>query len=894
MNTRTALACLAALSISAAVMAADSTQTDLPPRVFPHPDRIHYDRNCLTIDGRDTFIYSGAFHYFRCPRKLWADRFQKIKAAGFNCVETYVAWNQCEPEMPSGTNDFSKANLKDLDDWLTLAEQNGLYIIVRPGPYICAEWATGGFPEWLLNKKPARPARSEAWLRSDDPVFLAWSRHWYAAVCPVIAKHQITSRPWGQPGVILVQMENEYDYASFPDDVKINHVRALAEEALKDGIDVPLIACWTHQVRGSKDPVLRQIFDCCNFYPRWNVENELRGGIGKLRAEQPDAPLGTTELQGGWFAQVGGKLSEQQEGVTAAQINNITLFAIQSGDTLLNYYMLFGGSNLGDWAARDLTTTYDYNAPIREWGGIGDRYQRVWAIGHMLQEHGARLARAEAVTCNAKATQTDVSVAERRAPDGSRYFFIRTGQHDGPREGTATVKEPAGGAGELTFNYQLEPFGAKILYLPPGINDAAQGQWLPQAAPAVERPADLPAAVAITSAKMRADPGPSRWTKLKPDETLPEAGVCGSGFIYYRATITSPTPTNLWIEYPGGDAVLAAINGEPTPRVSGTTARSIFAVPAGGARVELLYENRGFVNGGRDMERPGGISAARLVNSTNLEGNPIAGWRMHEVDNTRRRPEVKADFNDSDWTPVAVDKVEADQLTPGKIAVFRAAIDVTADDLKEAKWKLSFERIDDAGWIYVNGESAGHTTDWSRAYSFDVTKELRPGKNIIAVLVRNDEGSGGLGVPVFGRAAEGQQVPLEAFGNPAGIDRGWWQPRFKDRRWKAVALGAETQASSSLSWYRMNFELPATRPDVWVPWHVHFEAAGNGFLYLNGHAIGRYWQAGPQHDFFLPECWLNFGDNKNNNLTLSLRPVDGSAEIQAANVEPYAGFAEKR
>jgi hypothetical protein len=267
---------------------------------------------------------------------------------------------------------------------------------------------------------------------------------------------------------------------------------------------------------------------------------------------------------------------------------------------------------------------------------------------------------------------------------------------------------------------------------------------------------------------------------------------------------------------------------------------------------------------------------------------------MHEVDNTRRRPEVKADFNDSDWTPVAVDKVEADQLTPGKIAVFRAAIDVTADDLKEAKWKLSFERIDDAGWIYVNGESAGHTTDWSRAYSFDVTKELRPGKNIIAVLVRNDEGSGGLGVPVFGRAAEGQQVPLEAFGNPAGIDRGWWQPRFKDRRWKAVALGAETQASSSLSWYRMNFELPATRPDVWVPWHVHFEAAGNGFLYLNGHAIGRYWQAGPQHDFFLPECWLNFGDNKNNNLTLSLRPVDGSAEIQAANVEPYAGFAEKR
>jgi hypothetical protein len=75
---------------------------------------------------------------------------------------------------------------------------------------------------------------------------------------------------------------------------------------------------------------------------------------------------------------------------------------------------------------------------------------------------------------------------------------------------------------------------------------------------------------------------------------------------------------------------------------------------------------------------------------------------------------------------------------------------------------------------------------------------------------------------------------------------------------------------------------------------VHLEATGNGFLYLNGHAIGRYWQVGPQHDFFLPECWLKFGEDQQNNVTLSLRPVDGSTEISVARVEPYAGFAEKR
>src|SRR5271154_1744388 len=235
-------------------------------RPFLHPDRIRYDSQCLTIDGKDVFIYSGAFHFFRCPKELWRDRFQKIKSAGFNCVETYVAWNWCEQEMPADTNDFSKMNLTDLDGFLKMAEEFGLYVIVRPGPYICAEWDTGGYPQWLLAKKPDAPLRSQGWLRSDDPVYLSWCKHWYDAVCPVIAKHQITRKSPGAPGVILVQVENEYDFGPhFSDDVKINQVKALAEDARADGIDVPLITCWTHQVRGSTDPVLRQIFDCSNF-----------------------------------------------------------------------------------------------------------------------------------------------------------------------------------------------------------------------------------------------------------------------------------------------------------------------------------------------------------------------------------------------------------------------------------------------------------------------------------------------------------------------------------------------------------------------------------------------------------------------------------------------------
>ncbi len=875
---------------------ADSSQLAAQTaRSFAYPDLIRYDSQCLTIGGKDVFIYSGAFHYFRCPKELWRDRFQKIKDAGFNTVETYVPWNWCEPQMPDGTNDFSKVNLQDFDDWLTMAEQYGLYVIVRPGPYICAEWATGGFPEWLLTKKPEKPLRSESWLRSDDPVFLSWSKHWYDAVCPVIARHQVTHKAPGQPGVIIVQVENEYDYANFSDETKINHVKALTEFARADGIDVPLITCWTHQVRGSTDPVLRQIFDCCNYYPRWDVDS-VQGEVKKLRAEQPDAPLGTTELQGGWFSNVGGKLSAEQDGLSASEINNLTLFAIQNGETLLNYYMLFGGTNPGDWAARDITSTYDYDAPIHEWGGVGDRYQRVWAIGHLLQEHGAELARAKPVDCPVTTSQKDVTVAMRRAPDGGRYLFVRTSQHTEPRDGTAKVLlKDSGENQEIALDYHLEPFGSKIFYLPPGINDVAQGEWLPKPAPAIQRPSVVPAGVSITSTRYRIDPGPSHWQKLAPDETLPQAGINDSRFIFYRAQLYSESKTNLLVKFPEGDAVFATIKGRTVAPLVNEAGSSVFELPAGSSPLELLYENHGFVNGGGVMERPGGVTVTEFVNVAQVKGTPIDGWRMHRVKNTSDRPEIKTDFDDHDWTPVSVADVNADQLSPDQSAVFRTRVEMSETDLQNVKWNLNLGRIDDDGWIYVNGQSVGNVSDWSRAHAFDVTEKLHPGVNVIAVVVRNNGGAGGLGAPSLSRALNVEKKPLQFLGSPRGDEEQWWQSDLSDSHWQTMEINsAAPPANGLLTWFRMNFQLPPATPGVWVPWHLRLKAAGDGFLYLNGHAIGRYWNAGPQHDFFLPECWLNFGDGTSNQITLNLCPNGQGVAIQSATIEPYADFAEIR
>ena len=128
-------------------------------------NRVTYDGQCLTIDGRDTLIFSGAFHYFRCPKELWRDRFAKIKEAGCNAVETYVAWNWHEQQMPADVNDFSHVDLTDLKDWLRMAhEEFGLYTIIRPGPLK------------RRSRKPARSARTNSPCRPTGRSTCIWKR----------------------------------------------------------------------------------------------------------------------------------------------------------------------------------------------------------------------------------------------------------------------------------------------------------------------------------------------------------------------------------------------------------------------------------------------------------------------------------------------------------------------------------------------------------------------------------------------------------------------------------------------------------------------------------------------------------------------------------------------
>ena len=161
----------------------------------PSSHTITYDSYSLSVDGQRLFLYSGEIHPFRLPSpSLWLDVLQKIKAAGFNGISVYFDWGY--HSASPGNYDFT--GIRDLDLFLNLANQIGLYVIARPGPYINAEVDGGGFPAWIT--------RLPGNLRSTDPLYLQWAYEWMGQIDAILARHQLTN---GTGSIIAYQIENE-------------------------------------------------------------------------------------------------------------------------------------------------------------------------------------------------------------------------------------------------------------------------------------------------------------------------------------------------------------------------------------------------------------------------------------------------------------------------------------------------------------------------------------------------------------------------------------------------------------------------------------------------------------------------------------------------------------
>lgn len=303
------------------------------------------------LDGEPFRVLSGALHYFRVHPDLWADRIDKARRMGLNTIETYVPWNAHAPTPDV----FDLSGGLDLDRFLRLVGEAGMKAVVRPGPFICAEWDNGGLPAWLFRDP-------DVGVRRAEPRYLAAVREYLERVYAVVEPLQVQH---GGP-VILVQVENEY--GAFGSDKA--YLEALVECTKAAGITVPL----TTVDQPTDEMLTAGSLDGLLLTASFGSRSAER--LAKLREHQPTGPLMCSEFWNGWFDYWGSHHHTTSADDAAAELD-----ALLSAGASVNLYMFHGGTNFGLTSGandkgvyRPTITSYDYDAPLDEAGNPTAKY----------------------------------------------------------------------------------------------------------------------------------------------------------------------------------------------------------------------------------------------------------------------------------------------------------------------------------------------------------------------------------------------------------------------------------------------------------------------------------------------------------------------------------------
>jgi beta-galactosidase len=366
---------------------------------------IDFDKKGFLINGKRTFLASAGLEYARIPRQLWYDRLLRLKRAGFNCVEVYTFWNIHEPQ--EGKFDF--AGDHDLNAFLDIVKELGMYAIVRVGPYYCAEWDFGGYPLWLKFKPGVR-------VREDNAEFEKYVDRFFDKLLPIVFNQQINK---GGP-VILVQLENEHNNGwgtVMPD----NYFKRLQSKALNLGLEVPYFFSGLHH---ATDPA----------------------GDESLDDPKRPNPWFSTEFWSVWYSQYGAKPAD------SAVYARRTWKIIAHGGGGYNYYMAHGGSNFGYTNNDEDAASYDYGAAVGQAGDLRPIYFGFKRAAIFARSFQDILESSTNATSAYKDLTTDSTLKiSARSADAGNLIFL---DNPGKKNLTATIKV---GGGIPASNIVLAP-----------------------------------------------------------------------------------------------------------------------------------------------------------------------------------------------------------------------------------------------------------------------------------------------------------------------------------------------------------------------------------------------------------------------------------------------------
>ena len=359
MKLRKVISILSLAAMLLAMPAVANAATTAAPK--GKPGTFTTGKGTFLLNGQPFIVKAAEVHYPRIPRPYWEHRIKMCKALGMNAVCIYIFWNIHEQQE----NVFDFTGQNDVAEFCRLAQKNGMYVIVRPGPYVCAEWEMGGLPWWLLKKKDIR-------LRERDPYFMERVKIFEEKVGEQLAPLTIQR---GGP-IIMVQVENEY--GSYGEDKPyVSEIRDCLRGIY--GKELALFQCdWASNFERNG---LDDLTWTMNFGTGANIDNQFRR-LGELR---PNAPKMCSEFWSGWFDKWGARhetrpAKDMVEGMDEMLSKGISF----------SLYMTHGGTSFGHWAGANSpgfapdVTSYDYDAPINEWGLATPKF---WELRKMMEKY---------------------------------------------------------------------------------------------------------------------------------------------------------------------------------------------------------------------------------------------------------------------------------------------------------------------------------------------------------------------------------------------------------------------------------------------------------------------------------------------------------------------------
>ncbi len=949
----TRLAALLLLALLLSLPGAARANDDIFPPAPAAASSINFDGRGFLVHGKRTFIASGGMEYARIPHALWRDRLLRLKRAGFNCVEIYTFWNVHEPRP----NEFNFSGDADLNAFLKTVKSLGLYAIVRVGPYVCAEWDSGGYPVWLRFVPGLR-------VREDNAPFLAAVDRYWDKLMPIVAANQINR---GGP-VILVQLENEHPQG-WGTEMPNAYFVHLRDKAVALGLQVPYFFSGLHH---ASDPA----------------------GNNPWSSKGRQSPWISTEFWSVWYNRYG-----QTEADTNTYDRRMWKVLAYGGNGL-NFYMFHGGSNFGYTNDDEDAASYDYGAAIGQTGDLRPTYYRFKRAALFARSFESILEDSDDATNTYKAAATNpaVRVTARKSASGTILFLDNPGQSavktqvkeaDGslfPASGLLTVApgqiapivrdfplalgvvleratpllgivkqgkittlvaySAVGDATELRFNLSspvtnlhtggIKPVNGQLTLRDTVDNDYTSTQssfqvngqtiqlislstrytddaWFvndrviigpeyvgditgtkgmttfvsedrtgqPQSAivfgPGLSSKTYMPGSsgYAMYAAgpfpEALYDPPLTNWQshtgsaeaapsyagakwKASADPLAMGADGDASAYAWYRSTLTVPKTGTYTLRFTdGGDWASVFVNGKHV--AEGTVKAGVpLTLTAGTYPLALLTAHYGRPKlfnylGLIDTVDTKGLRGPVILDAGSVTGTALTTWRV-QADAGATIAVPPTDTTGAGWA----DGTTGPDIFNGRsgYAWYVATLPATAGPQN----RLRFENVDDTAVIFLNGKQVATHDGFGQPFTVPLDGLRGGSSNVLAVRVQNTGGGGGIQSAVTLQTVKpGDETPVIGWKMHGGIGEpgtltGW-------------QTGTTPPADGAPAYYRATFTAAppaATGPHPIL--RVTTTGLSHGFIWLNGHNLGRYPEKIAVNGLYLPEPWLKAGQNE--------------------------------